>query len=225
MTTSFRLRIALLLLTAAFMFEAPKQAVAEDLSISPVAQQTPVWCWAAAAEMVFDHYGFPNLNPGGNFQCAIVAAQGGPCFTNCGLCINAGGSTQRIAQVMRQYAAAARHYTGYVNPDFRPRTKGIMTRQEIIDTIDGGAPIIAGITPSGVPFPPGAGFSQHAVVIVGYEGAGNGFEVIVNDPYPYPYGSAPYLQAGATMLQAGQYQIRYQTFVSVFKYGNSITFD
>jgi peptidase C39-like protein len=194
------------------------------LGISPVAQQTPEWCWAASAQMVFQHFGFPNLNPAGNYQCGVVAAQGGPCIANCGFCLNAGGTTYRVAAVMQMYAVFAQQMTGFQSPNFRPQTSGILSPHQIISQIDNGGPIIAGITPSGVPYPPGLGFSQHAVVIVGYTGNAGNFNVIINDPYPYPPMAIPYVNAGGTMISYGQYVVPYALFTSVFRYGNSIVF-
>ncbi len=209
----------------AFGVIGSKDSKATDLAIDPVAQRTPLWCWAAAAQMVLEHYGFPNLNPAGDFQCGVVGAQGGYCAANCALCLNSGGTTARIAAVMNQYVMLARQMTGFRNPDFRIGLAGILSPQQIIDSIDGDAPVLAGISPSGVPYPPGAGFSQHAVVIVGYDGDERNLSVIINDPYPYsPPMSAPYAHVGAKMLQPGQYWVPYRAFVGRLNYGNSITF-
>ncbi len=203
-----------------------RPAKATVLHIDPTAQQTPEWCWAAASTMVLVHYHFPNLNQVGNYQCGVVGAQGGPCVVNCGLCLGAGGTTQRIAAVIRTYAVVAAQMTGFTNPDFNPQTAGILSPDEIIESIDDDAPILAGITPNGIPFPPGLGFSQHAVVIVGYEGDASRLDVIINDPFPYQMGfPPPYLQAGGQMVRPGQYRLPYLTFVQVFRYGNSITFN
>jgi hypothetical protein len=201
------------------------QAQATDLDIDPIAQQAPEWCWAAAAQMVLTHYRFPNLNQVGNYQCGVVGAQGGMCAANCALCLGAGGTTQRIAAVLVNYAQVATAMTGFQGEGFHPRTGGIMSPGQIIADIDNGAPILAGITPTGIPYPPGLGFSQHAVVIVGYEGDEENLAVIINDPYPYSPPLIPYLLAGGQMLQPGQYQLSYRTFVQVFHYGNSIRFD
>src|SRR5262249_7148560 len=157
------------------------------LGIPPVAQQTPEWCWAASAQMVFQYLGFPNLNQVGNYQCGVVAAQGGQCMANCAYCLNGGGTTQRIAVVMQMYALLAQQMTGFQSPNFQPRSAGILSPQQITSYIDGNTPVIAGITPSSIPYPPGMGFSQHAVVIVGYDTSAGGFNVVINDPYPYPF--------------------------------------
>lgn len=216
---------ALLIVGLLFIASAGRSAAAVLLPIPPIAQQTPEWCWAAASQMVLQYYGFPNLNPAGNYQCAVVGAQGGPCAANCGFCLGAGGTTQRIAAVIISYAQVAAAWTHFVNNRFHPHTSGIMAPQQIAISIQNHAPIIAGISPTSIPFPPGMGFSQHAVVIVGYAQTSVGFAVIINDPYPYPPYAIPYLQAGGEMIRPQQYLIPFQMFVQVFHYGNSITFN
>jgi hypothetical protein len=145
-------------------------------------------------------------------------------MANCGLCLNAGGTTQRIAAVMQLYAALARQMTGFFDPNFRVQTLGILAPQQIVSQINSRTPIVAGISPGSVPYPPGLGVSQHAVVIVGYDDTAGSFKVVINDPYPYPPMAIPYVNAGAAMIAYGQYLVPYELFVNVFHYGNSIVF-
>jgi hypothetical protein len=202
------------------------RAEGAELGIAPVIQQTPEWCWAAAAEMVLGYYRFPNLNPAGNYQCAIVGAQGGQCSQNCTLCISGGGTTQRIALVIRQYAELARAMTGAFVAGFNPRTTGILSAREIAASIDRGAPLLAGISPQAPPTAPGMGLSRHAVVVEGYLAKGDSFGVIVNDPFPYsPTLTPPYLSVGGATLQPGQFVVPYRAFVQYLHYENTIVFD
>jgi hypothetical protein len=69
-------------LLGAALFSVAKPAPS-DLDISPTFQQTPVWCWAASAEMVLTYYDIPDLNPVGDFQCAIAALVSPACVNNC----------------------------------------------------------------------------------------------------------------------------------------------
>ncbi len=140
------------------------------------------------------------------------------------MCLNAGGTTDRIAAVIQAYQNYAQMLRHYSNSDFSPAAVGVLSEQEIIDSIDANAPIIAGISPT-IPFPPNLGFSQHAVVIVGYDGDADNLDVIINDPFPYPGFAVPYVQAGGRRLTYGRYELPYQTFVDHFDYGNSITFN
>jgi hypothetical protein len=214
-----------MVMLALFAFGWPlEHAAAAVLPIAPVAQQTPEWCFAASAAMIFEYLGYPNLNQVGNYQCAVVAAQGGPCMANCGMCLNAGGTMQRVALIMQSYAMMAQQLTGYQNPSVILQFRGILSPAEIARQIDNDGPILAGISPGQIPYPPGFGVSQHAVVVVGYEGNPNGFAVILNDPFPYVGMVNPYIAAGGAMLAPGQYRIAFQTFVGVFHYGNSLTF-
>lgn len=220
---TFLAAILLGLLLAARQAPAADSA---DLGIAPVVQQTPQWCWAAAAEMVLTYYGYPNLNPTGDYQCGIVAAQGGVCADNCGFCLSGGGSTQRIAAVIRQYSELAHALTGAHVAGFDPRTAGILSEAQIARAIDRRAPLLAGITPQGYAPPPGQGLSQHDVVIEGYERRGGVFSVIVNDPYPFPPGvPPPYLFVGGELRQPGQYVVPYRAFLRDLRYGNTILFE
>jgi hypothetical protein len=119
-----------------------------------------------------------------------------------------------------------RQLTGFSPPNFRIQTSRILSAQQITASINSGAPILVGISPQGLPFPPGLGFSEHAVVIEGYLTDSNGINLIVDDPFDYlQNGMIPfYLQAGGTTRQPGQYVISYQVFVQILHYGNSITF-
>ena len=210
-----------LVLLSVFLY--PSQLSAKILDVSPVAQQRPELCWAASAEMILSYYGVPNINPVGNYQCAVVAAQGSPCDINCGIpiCLAGGGTAQRIAAVLRQYVSWASQISRS-SIWLKIHNRGILSPREISSSIDKGSPILAGISPQ-MPFPPGLGFSQHAVVIIGYENTTRGFELVFNDPSPY-ITLPPYLAVGGRALQVGQFQLSYGTFIQVFNYGNSITF-
>jgi hypothetical protein len=93
----------------------------------------------------------------------------------------------------------------------------------VMTEIDAGRPILAGISPGGYAFPD---ISQHAVVIVGYDNTGASPALIVNDPFPYDaYFTQlpnPYLGAGGTERQPGQYYIPYSSFISNLVWANSI---
>src|SRR2546421_11035235 len=84
----------------------------EQLSISPVAQETPEWCWLAVGQMIFQHFNIRNVNPAGDYQCGIVAFWGavptpygwqGPCMANCYRCPLPAGSFDTIRAMLSQY--------------------------------------------------------------------------------------------------------------------------
>jgi hypothetical protein len=215
----------------------PGRGNAETLPIQPIAQQTPEWCFAASASMIFQYLGYPNLNPGTDFQCGVVAAQGGTCMQNCASCPMSGGTMQRVALIMRSYAALATQMKQYVNSSVQLNEAGILTPQQIMDQISRKGPIMAGINVGQIPYqqpPAGTGYDQHAIVIVGYQGDANNFSVVVNDPYPYsppsnpkpgyPAIPSPYLAVGGKLVQLGQYIVPYQSFVGPIGYRDSLTF-
>lgn len=208
-------------LGVAALLAGPASAQRASLPIMPVAQQTPVWCWAASIEMVFRHYGAPNLNPAGNMQCAVVATLHPACAADCTSCIVSGGSTANMVMSMNAYRQAASAY-GFFFPPVGYFLAGRMDFSSIADRVDRGHPLIAGISPSGMGglYPPT--MSEHAVVVVGYDGVLG--SVIVNDPYPYPPGFDPYSRAGGRRLTGGQYEIAYAAFAGGLGYKDTIVF-
>lgn len=217
--------IAIIYLFLGFTLVTFPLAKADDhLLIRPVVQQTQLWCWAAVSEMVLQHYHYGSVNPVGNFQCGVVAMLGGACNLNCGSCVTGIGSIQNLALVLRGYQEAARHI-GVDGDILRPGIAGHLSPRQIAREIEDGAPIIAGINPTGMGqfYPPG--FGEHVVLIVGYANNRHTFDVIVNDPFPYAHvGYDPYIRAGAEMLEPGQYLINYDNFRLQLGYKDSIYF-
>ena len=187
-----------------------------SLPIAPIAQQTEVWCWAASAEMVFRHFGLPQLNPAGNYQCGIVAAYYGPnsaCWFNCFACVSAIGPISNAQILINGYGQVARQFT-----TSRVLTSTLvfsgLTFNDTAREIDEGRPIIAGISPSGYSYP---NLSQHLVVVVGYQNQGGIQAILVNDPFPYeafPASPNPYFLAGATRPRPGQYLVPYAAMIN-----------
>jgi len=219
--TWMKAALAALTLLASALFPAVASAQRETLSVAPVAQQTPVWCWAATIEMAFRHYGAPNLNPYGNMQCAVVATLHPQCAANCGTCIVSGGTTANMVMSINAYRQFA-YNAGAGFPNFSYYLAGRLGFYDIVDSIDADDPLIAGISPSGMGgrYPPT--MSEHAVIIVGYD-EGNA-SVIVNDPYPYPPGFDPYIRFGGMQLQPGRYEISYTAFTQGLGYKDTIIF-
>lgn len=205
----------LLLVFLMFTSMSPRiaSAVDSDLSIQPVAQRTPVWCWLAVGEMVFKHFDVPNVNPAGIYQCGIIGALAGPyhiCWRDCAQCTVPAGNSQNITNMLLNYPRLAEKLTGIEAGGIRSSHVGRALRSaEIISELDDDRPIIAGISPAGMTGP----FAQHVVLIVGYEGDEDDLTLIVNDPYPYQYvgnRSDPYLAAGAHGGE-GEYRIELGT--------------
>jgi hypothetical protein len=207
-----------------------KAPTARTLSITPVAQETTEWCWAASAQMVLSYYGLPDLNPSGNYQCGIVGAFYGyiypqypQCFDDCSQCAQLpGGTMDHIQTLIDQYGQVANQ----VGVSSRVLTSTLLfmalSPDEVASEINAGRPIIAGISPGSFSFPD---ISQHAVVIVGYDDSGAAPALIVNDPFPYDEFAPqpnPYTLVGGTELQPGRYSIDYQQFVSAINWGNTL---
>jgi hypothetical protein len=198
--------------------------VASALQIQPVAQQTMVWCWAASAQMVFQYYGLPNLNPGGNYQCGIVAAYFGQffpaCLANCLACVHGIPSMDQEQLLLNGYGQLANQVGVFSRVLTSTLLFSALTMDQLATEIAAGRPVLAGISPSGVSYPD---FSQHAVVIVGYDTSGVP-RLIVNDPFPYQAAGQPdpYLFFGGVQLKPGQYSIPYTSFVHSLQWGNTL---
>jgi hypothetical protein len=184
-------------------------ANANELKISPVEQQTKVWCWLATGEMIFKYFNIPNLNPGGNYQCGIIGSifYNTPCNNNCfnSNCIIGSGSNANTVRMLKDYAWLS--------------SKKVFSCQEAYElnfstikfNIDKKKPILCGISPSRKQYYSGA---EHVVVLIGYRTIHDTTYVIINDPFPYPNYDNPYLKANATIIQKNQYLIGLQTFTN-----------
>lgn len=200
------------------------------LSISPIQQQTEVWCWAACAEMVFRYYGLPNLNPGGDFQCGIVGVYatltGGPyhpCNFDCYQCVAPIGNTEELRRVLTGYGSTASSH-GLPSPVLCSTGRfGSLSLEELARELDLGRPVLAGVN-----FQPGyslPGISQHVVVLIGYDARGAQPSVEVNDPFPYglfPHLGDPYVAAGGVQLAPGHYRIALSALVQQLRWDNTI---
>jgi hypothetical protein len=209
-----------ILRTALSIAIASQLLAASDLAIPPVQQNTPEWCWLAVGEMVFRHYGVPNLNPAGIYQCGVVGVMvGGPCAADCRYCANMPAyNVVNIRRMITEYPGVARNYLRDRRiPQLDARIAArALTAGEIREEIDADRPIIAGISPTGS----GRGSPQHAVLIVGYSGDRDGIELTVNDPYPYGRYS-PYQALGGNG-GAGRYRISYARFKSRLRWTESV---
>jgi hypothetical protein len=175
--------------------------------------------------MIFQYYGIPNMNPGGDYQCGLVAVYFGRYYPACNY-----SCYQCVASIpsMDQEQLLINGYGGLVNSYGIPSRIlsssllfSALPMQQVMVEIASGRPILAGITPGGISFPDQ---SQHAVVVVGYDTTVSPPGLVVNDPFPYSAVGMPnpYLLSGAVQLRPGQYLVAYASFVSALGWGNSL---
>jgi len=204
-----------LLLVASTAF--PTIATSNSLDIDPVYQQTPVWCWAAVGEMVFKYYNIGSINPGGFYQCGIVALLHPTCNVDCRNCVVGAGNSRTMRRMLERYPEVARGQmltSSRISTSYRSREVSLRT---VKAEIDNGRPVIAGISPSGYQRD---GVSEHVALIVGYDED----NLIVNDPFPFSSGAFrgnPYEDAGGSREYRGQYYISYDDFVSSLNWGET----
>lgn len=213
---------AIAAILALVLLLSSRVVLATTLPIEPVLQQSPVWCWAAVAEMAFKHNHIPGINPAGNYQCGIVGGLGGQCAANCGLCQIPAGQMRNFVAVMTGYPALVQQLLG------RPiRQIGVsavnapLSFEDIVGEIDASRPVVAAISPNGG----GGSNPEHVALVVGYE-VGDGVQtVVVNDPFPFERmfpTSNPYLRAGGRLRESGQYAISYASFVTNLQWRQSV---
>ena len=173
--------------------------------------------------MVFRYYGLPNVNPFGNYQCGIVAAYfGGNCLFDCGLCQLPVGAMSNMLTVVTGYGRFLR--SNFIASRDLSATLifRALSSSEVRTEIDAGRPIIVGIAPGGGWALPNA--SQHIAVVIGYDSSRGVDEVIVNDPYPFDAVSLqnPYVAAGGTRMQFGQFRIPLAALAFNLSWANTI---
>lgn len=217
MTRTMPRCLSALLLVLVMLAAAPSRAGV--LPIPPVVQQTHVWCWVAVGEMIFKYLGIPNVNQAGVYQCGIIGALAAdtygmnhPCNIDCRYCVVPAGDEGSVRRMLERYPAVVQAVYGYAAPLRAGYERRVLQPIELMQEIDQGLPIIAGITPYGIP----AGVSAHVALIIGYErDQQGGLWLRVNDPYPFNYaGHNPYVAAGGQeQMGGGSYWIPYPNFL------------
>ena len=180
----------------------------KQLAIPAVEQQTNVWCWLAVGEMIFRHLGAANPNTAGNYQCGIIGSLSfvdQNCSNNCfnSACIIPSGSNYNTVRMLRDYSWTQQQKV------FQCSEGRELTMEQIMANIDGNKPIMAGLSYYRRVYHSGA---EHVSLITGYDRNSSGDFVIVNDPFPYPGNSNPFLMEGGVQLSRNQYKISLKAF-------------
>jgi hypothetical protein len=219
---------AAVLLALSVLAAAVLPSRAGVLPITPVVQQTQVWCWVAVGEMIFRYLGIPNVNPAGVYQCGIIGALAAdqygmshPCTFDCTQCVVPAGTEAWVRAMLERYPVVVQSI-GLRAPSLASQHEPTALSADMLAAeIDGGYPVVAGISPFGST----GGVSAHVALIVGYErDAGGGLVLKVNDPYPFDMmGANPYVAAGGREdgFGAGSYWIGYDDFVTHLQWAES----
>jgi papain like cysteine protease AvrRpt2 len=212
-----------------FGFGPPLSCRADDadLQISPVFQQSPVWCWLAVGQMVFQYYDVPPANAV-SYQCGIIAAFGGPtspCWYNCQFCQVGGGSDANVCRMFQLYPQQIAFLLRIppVPLVATPRYSAL-SKDAVKEQLDNDRPVVVGINPNGFAFP---GVSEHVALIVGYsEDSDGNLTLKVNDPWPYDLPQFPqpnpYVAAGGDDNNDGSFSINYNDFKSGLRWNTTI---
>ena len=197
----------------------------KTLLITPSIQQTSSWCWATSAQMVLRFYNYLSVNPVSP-QCGIVAVWfGGQCAVDCTSCQSGIGAMSNEQYVINNYGPFL-FQSGYSQSYSVIRSTLVpyaLSMNDIVNEISQNRPVIIGIAPEGGWALPNV--SQHIAVLVGYDISNGKSDVVVNDPYPFNLDTSrpnPYLFAGATSPQLGQYVLPRLTLVQNMAWANTI---
>lgn len=188
------------------LVKVPAGARSRMLAISPVHQQTQVWCWLAIGEMIFQYYDVPNVNQANNFQCGIIGLISGPnspCYSACRRCVRPSGSNYGTLEMLSIYSRRAGNRT------FQYSESRAISPEALMANIDSGRPVIAGTSYNHRIADMDA---EHVALIIGYELSNGRLSLIVNDPFPYAASQNPFLRHGGTLLADNQYRISYAAF-------------
>ena len=193
------------------------------LPVPPIAQLNQVWSWASAAEMALRDAGLAPLPGASTYRCGVVATRFGSCQADCASCLNpvaTAASLVRALDAYQQEALAqgligAPTFEGEAAARLKPGALRRMIRNQR-------RPVLAQVLPQGRRsfYPPG--MSSHFALIVGIAGTGQQARLTVNDPYPYPEASNPYLATGERTGEPGQYAISYGDFRQRLGYRQSV---
>jgi len=195
------------LLAGAFAASAADPAFAHrhELNVRFMAQQSPVWCWAASASMALKYLGFPDINEVKNYQCGVVAAAFPECEDDCTQCDVALDKMSSFVTLLERYRDRTSARPIGVRARFSPSYVAYPEFAAIKRSIDLSYPVIGGISLGEKPDDPA--LSQHAVLITGYDdnhlGTGEAWVTIL-DPYPYSKGESPWASAGYRAGRSGR---------------------
>jgi hypothetical protein len=203
---------------------------AGSLSIQPVVQKANVWCSAAVGEMVFDYFHVPNVNPAGHYQCGILGVlasgkQWRECAYRCERCPVPPGNAATIIEMIKDYPRKVAEATGKQVIGLRAAYQSWpLSARDVMAAIDKKSPIIAQISPSGLPA--GTAGARHVALLVGYQEREGAMEIKVNDPFPFTgWADNPYLRAGGRAAGDGSYWIEYGAFWQWLKWADSFVIE
>ncbi|HYX47881.1 MAG TPA: hypothetical protein VE820_13815 [Sphingomicrobium sp.] len=118
-----------------------------ELKTELIVQQTPSWCWAASASMALEILRVPDINPGKNYQCGVVAAAFPRCEDDCSQCDTTIPTMLSLIAVLNRYRDLAfsseRGRKSLFTADYVAHPTFALIKR----SFDISAPVIGGISP------------------------------------------------------------------------------
>jgi len=214
----------LLVLVAAFpclLAVLPVHARADDaISIDPIQESQPGRSWAAVGEMIMRYYAVPNTGPNDDYQCGLANFLTGK--DNSTECVAPAklGAYQAALKVIGGYSPYAYQFFKEDPIVMRSEQGKVLPPDELIHEIEFERPVVAAIEPPKVSAADKN--TNEVALIIGYKGSADNLQIIINEPKVYEVGSDPYVDAGATALDTGQYLMNYRDFIKEMRWTASI---
>ncbi len=216
------LTLAILAGTLSWSLTVASRPAAADstLSIDPIQEDQHGESWAAVGEMVMRYYTVPNTGPNDDYQCGLTHyLNGQDVSADCATPVKL-GAFQAILKIISGYQPYAYKYFQEDPVTMRFEQAKVLPADEVIHEIEFERPIVVAIEPPKVS--DADKNTKQVALIVGYKGTADHLQIIINDPKVYELGSDPYVDAGASALDSGQYLINYKDFIKEMRWTASI---
>ncbi|MET1027062.1 MAG: hypothetical protein ABWY00_07835 [Dongiaceae bacterium] len=216
--------LLLLLLVASFSSSlallATKAQADDAVDIDPVQESQPNRSWAAVGEMIMRYYAVPNTGPNDDYQCGLANFLAGKdnavdCAAPAKL-----SAYQAALKVVGGYSPYAYQFFKEDPIVMRSEQGKVLPPDELIHEIEFERPVVAAIEPPKVSAADKN--TKEVALIIGYKGSADNLQLIINEPKVYEVGADPYIDAGATALDTGQYLMNYRDFIREMRWTASI---
>ncbi len=195
-------------------------AADSTLNIDPIQETQPGESWAPVGEMVMRYYSVPDTGPNDDYQCGLTHYLNGQDVTaDCTTPVKL-GAYQAALKIISGYQAYAYKYFQEDPVVMRFEQGKVLPADEVIHEIEFERPIVVAIEPPKVS--DADKNTKQVALIIGYKGTADHLQIVINDPKVYEIGADPYVDAGASALDSGQYLMNYKDFIREMRWSASI---
>jgi Peptidase_C39 like family len=190
------------------------------LDVPRIKQETPLWCWLAASEMVLKSQGncAPDLDPYYQQSMIKYLSLSGilppNCFNSPSQCVVPAGGIDNFKYVIDYFSkdGAKNENCGKPLKIYGENTASSFSK--IVNELKHKKPIIIGISLMRPKYSVNS-TPDHAVVVIGYNQKNN--TLIINDPFDYELEDNPWNKLKAKELSEGKYEVSYSELKGYWK--------